>query len=98
MCKRAFLLLFFLNVLEVFQQQPGDAADRSWPRENFCSHHGEISGAVQHQLAGRQEGRGSADKEMNGEEERTGRKRRTAVVRTRRATALPVCGWSSSQT
>lgn len=85
-------------MLEVFQQQPGDAADRSWPREQLCSHGGEINSAVQHQLAGRKGRRGSSDKEMNGEEERTGRKRRAQVVRTGRAAAISVCRWSSSQT
>lgn len=45
----------FLNILEVFQQGPRDAAERSWPRENYCRHGGEINGVVQQQLAGRKE-------------------------------------------
>lgn len=47
--------LFFLNVLEVSQQEPRDAAENWWPGENYCGLGGEINGVVQQQLADRKE-------------------------------------------
>lgn len=45
----------FLNILEVSQQGPRDAAEKSQPGENYWRLGGEINSVVQQQLAGRKE-------------------------------------------
>lgn len=47
--------VFFLNILEVSQQGPWDAAKKSWPEENYCRLSGEINSVAQQQLTGRKE-------------------------------------------
>lgn len=54
-CRKNWVCESFLNILEVFQQEPQDAAEKSWPGEKYCKLSGEINDVVQQQLAGRKE-------------------------------------------
>lgn len=48
-----------LNILEVVQQGPQEAAEKSWPGEKNCRLSGDINDVVRQQLGSRQEGRGT---------------------------------------